>query len=116
MKHLKCGDRQEVELSDEIPPVQPKVWIRICPCCDAQVMVRPVYKNIAAPTAPWLTPPVFKMDLEFTWACKEIDGHLGELKDYLEYHEDDIFHGINDFGDLKEVFKYYFGRYPRETS
>lgn len=33
-----------------------------------------------------------------------------ELTDYLERHEDDIAIDINDFGDLRNVFKLCIGR------
>ncbi len=37
----------------------------------------------------------------------ELQDHL---KSYLSSHEDDIFNGINDFGDLRALFLILFGR------
>ncbi len=37
-----------------------------------------------------------------------------DLKNYLLAHEDDIAHGINDFGDLKVVFASTFQRGARK--
>lgn len=38
-----------------------------------------------------------------------------DLKNYLAGHEDSIESGENDFGDLKHLFIYMFGREPRTT-
>ena len=35
------------------------------------------------------------------------------LADYLSAHESDIAAGINDFGDLRHVFKEVIGREPQ---
>lgn len=37
-----------------------------------------------------------------------------ELADYLRRHENDIAHGINDFGDLKSLFKTCVGYLPEK--
>lgn len=36
------------------------------------------------------------------------------LLEYLQNHESDIAHGINDFGDLKDLFVELFNREPKE--
>lgn len=35
---------------------------------------------------------------------------------YLANHEHDIASGVNDFGDLKEIFEELFGREPEEIA
>ena len=38
------------------------------------------------------------------------DHTLNQLLDYLRSHEDDIFHDINDFGELADVFGELFAK------
>lgn len=37
-----------------------------------------------------------------------------DLKEYLEFHEDDIAIGRNDFGDLRKLFIEIFDREPTD--
>ena len=35
---------------------------------------------------------------------------IKDMVDYMLSHEDDIAHGVNDFGDLKDAFEFFVGR------
>lgn len=51
--------------------------------------------------------------MSFTANCLEISGSaVGDLKDYLLAHEDDIYYGVNDFGALSHVFHVIMERQP----
>jgi len=47
---------------------------------------------------------------------KEIDYAISDLTMYLKAHEDDIANEINDFGNLKRIFVFYFDRFPKRES
>ena len=40
--------------------------------------------------------------------------YVNSLLEYLQNHESDIAYGINDFGDLKELFVELFNREPKK--